>query len=134
MEKGYMMGKQISILAIEDEEHIRNILKYNLKLDGFEVCVAENGRKGLELAREKIPDVILLDWMIPEMDGLEVLSELKKDERTENIPVFMLTAKAMAGDLEQALREGANDYITKPFDSAKLGQLIKFKLENLVKT
>lgn len=128
------MEKQIFVLAIEDEEHIRNILKYNLKLDGFEVCVAEDGRKGLELAREKIPDVILLDWMIPEMNGLEVLSELKKDERTENIPVFMLTAKAMSGDLEQALHKGADDYITKPFDSTKLGQIIRSKLENLVKS
>ena len=129
-----MMSEQISILAVEDEEHIRNILKYNLKLDGFEVYVAENGRKGLELARQKIPGVILLDWMLPEMTGLEVLSELKKDVQTKDIPVFMLTAKAMASDLEQALREGANDYITKPFDPAKLGQMIKSKLENLVTT
>jgi len=128
------MSEQISVLAIEDEEHIRNILKYNLKLDGFEVYVAEDGRRGLELALQKIPDVILLDWMIPEMDGLEVLSELKHDQRTENIPVFMLTAKAMMGDLEQALREGADDCITKPFDPVKLGQMIKSKLENLVKT
>ncbi len=128
------MSEQISILAVEDEEHIRNILKYNLELDGFEVYVAENGREGLELACQKTPDVILLDWMLPEMTGLEVLSELKKDEQTKDIPVFMLTAKAMAGDMDQALREGANDYITKPFDSAKLGQIIKSKIEDMVKT
>ena len=127
------MSEQISVLAIEDEEHIRNILKYNLKLDGFEVYVAEDGRKGLELARQKIPDLILLDWMLPEMTGLEVLSELKRDEKTQGTPVFMLTAKAMIGDLEQALRQGADDYITKPFDPVKLGQTIRSKLENLVK-
>ena len=128
------MGERVSILAVEDEEHIRNILKYNLELDGFEVYVAENGRKGLELARQKIPDVILLDWMLPEMTGLEVLCELKRDEKTQDIPVFMLTAKAMIGDLEEALREGADDYITKPFDPVKLGQTIMSKLENLVKS
>ena len=128
------MSEQISILAVEDEEHIRNILKYTLELAGFEVHVAENGRNGLELARQEIPDVILLDWMLPEMTGLEVLSELKKDEQTKDIPVFMLTAKAMGGDLEQALREGADDYLTKPFDPATLGQTIRSKLENRVTT
>lgn len=129
-----MMSEKISILAVDDEENIRNILKYCLELDGFEVYVAENGRKGLELARQEIPDVILLDWMLPEMTGLEVLSELKKDDQTKDIPVFMLTAKAMTDDLEQAIREGADDYITKPFDPAKLGQTIKSKLENKVTT
>ena len=128
------MSEQISILAVEDEEHIRNILEYNLKLDGFEVCMAEDGREGLELARQMRPDVILLDWMMPEMSGLEVLLELKKDEETKNIPVFMLTAKAMMNDIKQALCEGADDYITKPFNPAELGQTIRTKLENLVKS
>ena len=128
------MSGQISVLVVEDEEHIRNILEYNLKLDGFEVCVAEDGRKGLELARQMRPDVILLDWMMPEMNGLEVLSELKKDEQTKHIPVFMLTAKAMIRDVREALSEGADDYITKPFDATELAQTIRSKLENLVKT
>lgn len=103
------MDKQISVLAIEDEMHIRKVLEYNLKLEGFKVHLAEDGRSGLELARQINPDVILLDWMLPEMTGLEVLSELKQDEKTQEIPVFMLTAKAMSGDLAQALREGADD-------------------------
>jgi len=127
------MSKQISVLAIEDEEHIRKILEYNLRLDGFDVHLAEDGRSGLEVARRIKPDVILLDWMLPEMTGLEVLSELKCDEKTQDIPVFMLTAKAMSGDLAQALREGADDYITKPFNPGELGQAIKSKLENIVK-
>ena len=126
------MDKQISVLAIEDEMHIRKVLEYNLKLEGFKVHLAEDGRSGLELARQINPDVILLDWMLPEMTGLEVLSELKQDEKTQEIPVFMLTAKAMSGDLAQALREGADDYITKPFNPVELGQTIKFKLENMV--
>ena len=105
------MSKRIPILIIEDEEHIRNILDYNLRLDGFEVYLAEDGRQGLELADQKKPDVILLDSMMPEMNGLEVLSQLKQNKHTENIPVFMLTAKAMTQDVGQALSEGADDYI-----------------------
>ena len=68
------MGKKISILVVEDEEHIRTILKYNLKLDGFKVYLAEDGPTALELARKKKVELILLDWMMPGMDGLEVLS------------------------------------------------------------
>ena len=123
------MSKRISVLVVEDEEHIRNILEYNLKLDGFEVYLAENGPAGLELAREKKFDVILLDWMMPEMDGLEVLSELKHDKRTARIPVFMLTAKGMVGDIDRAFAVGADDYITKPFDPVLLGNTVKNKLE-----
>ena len=128
-----MMSEQIRVLVVEDEGHIRNILEYNLRLDGFEVYLAEDGREGLELAYDKIPDVILLDWMMPEMNGLEVLAELKRDKRTKDIPVFMLTAKAMTRDVELCLCEGADDYISKPFDQAELGQTIKSKLEILVK-
>ncbi len=128
------MSEKIPVLVVEDEEHIRNILEYNLKLDGFEVYLAEDGLTGLELARRKELEVILLDWMMPEMNGLEVLSELKNDKRTEHIPVFMLTAKAMTDDLAQALQLGADDYIAKPFDPVTLGQIIRQKLENLVKS
>ena len=128
------MSEKISVLVVDDEEHIRNILEYNLKLDGFEVYLAEDGLAGLELARQKKFEVILLDWMMPEMNGLEVLSELKNDKRTEHIPVFMLTAKAMTDDLAQALQLGADDYIAKPFDPITLGQIIRQKLENLVKS
>ncbi|MCJ7776825.1 MAG: response regulator [Sedimentisphaerales bacterium] len=127
------MDKQISVLVIEDEEHSRRILEYNLKLDGFEVQAAENGLKGIELARKMHPDVILLDWMMPGMDGLGVLSELRRDKATENTPIFMLTAKGMMADVGRALCEGADDYITKPFDPMHLGKIIKKKLERCVK-
>ena len=126
---GRTMSKKISVLVIEDEEHIRTVLEYNLKLDDFDVYLAADGRTGLELAREKNPDVILLDWMMPDMDGLKVLSELNCDENTKNIPVFMLTAKGMMEDVGRALYEGADDYITKPFDPMQLGEIIKKKLE-----
>jgi len=128
-----MMSERISVLVIEDEEHVRKVLEYNLKLDGFEVYLAEDGPCGLEAARERRPDVILLDWLMPKIDGLEVLSELKHDEKTKHIPVFMLTAKGMMLDVGRALYEGADDYITKPFDPIQLGETIKQKLEKCAK-
>jgi len=125
---------RISVLVIEDEAPIRKVLKYNLERDGFEVHLAANGKIGLEIARKQKPQSILLDWLMPEMDGLQVLAELKQDEITKNIPVFMLTAKVMPGDVGQAIIEGVDGYFAKPFDATKLGQTLKYKLEDLVKT
>lgn len=123
------MSKRIVILVVDDQKHIRIVLEYNLKLDGFEVYLAADGHTGLKLARQICPDVILLDWMMPEMDGLKVLTELKHDDRTKHIPVFMLTAKGMLTDIKMAFDMGADDYITKPFDAIQLGKIIKEKLE-----
>jgi len=123
------MDDLTKILVIEDEEHIRTVLSYNLKLDGFEVHLAENGIIGLRMAHEIKPELILLDWMMPGLDGLQVLSELKNDDMTKSIPVFMLTAKSMMTEVGRALYEGADDYITKPFDVVELGQILKEKLE-----
>ncbi len=126
------MSTQISVLVIEDEAHIRVALEYNLKMDNFDVTLAENGKLGLEKAKEMKPQLILCDWMMPEMNGLEVLDELKKNEELKDIPVFMLTAKGMSGDMEQALEKGADDYITKPFDPLKLGEMLREKLKGKV--
>jgi len=127
------MSEQITILVVEDEAHIRRVLEYNLKLDGFEVYLAEDGATGLKLARENSPDVILLDWLMPVMNGLQVLAELKTDSSTEHIPVFMLTAKGMLSDVMQAIEMGADDYITKPFNPIQLGKTIREKLEKCAK-
>jgi DNA-binding response OmpR family regulator len=126
-----MSSEVISVLVIEDEPHIRDILEHNLKLDGFEVYAAGDGSTGLELVHEKSPKLILLDWMMPGMDGLEVLSRLKSDNKTEHIPVFMLTAKGSMYDLGQALYKGADDYITKPFDPTELGKIVREKLKKV---
>lgn len=99
------MNEPVRILVVEDEENIRKILEYSLKIDGFDVFLAENGRMALELAQTEKPDVILLDWMMPEMDGLAVLSRLKNNKETEDIPVFMLTAKGVMSDVGRALYE-----------------------------
>jgi DNA-binding response OmpR family regulator len=127
------MSEQITILVVEDEAHIRRVLEYNLKLDGFEVYLAEDGATGLKLARENSPDVILLDWLMPAMNGLQVLAELKTDGNTEHIPVFMLTAKGMLNDVTQAIEMGADDYITKPFNPIQLGKTIREKLGKCAK-
>jgi DNA-binding response OmpR family regulator len=127
------MSEHITVLVVEDEAHIRRVLEYNLKLDGFEVYLAEDGATGLKLAREKSPDVILLDWLMPEMNGLQVLKELKNNSNTEHIPIFMLTAKGMLSDVTQAIDMGADDYITKPFNPMQLGKTLREKLEKCAK-
>ena len=127
------MNEHMTVLVVEDEAHIRRVLEYNLKLDGFVVYLAEDGAAGLKLALEKRPDVILLDWLMPFMNGLQVLAELKNDSKTEDIPVFMLTAKGMLSDVTQALDMGADDYITKPFNPTQLGKTIREKLEKCAK-
>ncbi|MCP4601987.1 MAG: response regulator [Proteobacteria bacterium] len=124
------MSDHISVLCIDDEENIRTLVEYNLRLDGFNVLLAPNGRKGLKAAKKEQPDLILLDIMMKGMDGLEVLAKLKQDERTRGIPVFMLTAKSLIGDMERAFKMGADDYIVKPFEADMLSQTIKRKLEN----
>ena len=127
------MNRRFSVLLIEDEEHIRAIVEYSLGLDGLEVYLAENGPAGLDIATSKKPDVILLDWMLPGMDGLQVLEKLKADQRTKSIPVFMLTAKRMMQDVGKALYAGADDYIVKPFEAEELGEMVRRKLENIIK-
>jgi CheY-like chemotaxis protein len=121
--------KTIRVVVIEDEPHIRTVLEYNLKMDGFNVQLATNGREGLDLVRKVKPDLVLCDWMMPEMNGLEVVEALKNDSALRRIPVFMLTAKSMVGDVEDAFKAGADDYLSKPFDPLKLAQIIRLKLE-----
>ena len=127
------MSDTIRVLVIEDEAHIRMALEYNLQMDGFEVHLAENGRLGIEAVGRVRPDLVLCDWMMPEMNGVEVVRELKGSPKTSHLPVFMLTAKSMVGDVEEAFKAGADDYITKPFDPLKLGEMLRHKLAKLQK-
>jgi two-component system phosphate regulon response regulator PhoB len=121
------LSKWIPVLVIEDEELVRKALKRGLQLYGFRIYLAEDGPAGLRLAQDKKPAFILLDWMMPGMDGLQVLAELKHNEQTEHIPVFMLTGRGMIGDLDQAFEIGADGYITKPADLGDLGRIVKAK-------
>jgi len=104
-----------AILIIEDEHDIRELISYTLENEGYEVFKAADGTKGLETARKKTPDLILLDIMLPDIDGLEVCRRIKRDEHTGSIPVIMLTAKSEDSDVISGLELGAEDYITKPF-------------------
>ena len=123
------MSRRITVLAIDDDKFMRETFEYYLWLDGFKVYLAENGHAGIRMAKKKQPELILLDWTMPGMNGLEVLTCLKHDEETERIPVFMLTAKGKIGDVERAFDIGVDNYITKPFDPEELGKIIKKKLQ-----
>lgn len=103
------------VLVVEDEESILELLRYNLDKAGFTVIPAGSGEDGLALARRRRPDLILLDLMLPGMDGLEVCRLLKRGRETEGIPVVMLTARGEEADIVAGLELGADDYLTKPF-------------------
>jgi len=103
------------ILVVEDEEDILELIKYNLAKEGYQVSVAMTGETAVDTAKRVLPDLILLDIMLPGMDGLEVCKMLKHDPATINIPVVMLTAKGEETDIVTGLELGADDYITKPF-------------------
>jgi two-component system alkaline phosphatase synthesis response regulator PhoP len=108
------------ILAVEDDEDILELLRYNLSKEGYQVTVATTGEEGLQSARSTPPDLILLDLMLPEMDGLEVCRRLKIDPKIRHVPIIMLTAKGEEADIVIGLELGADDYITKPFGTRVL--------------
>ncbi|MGH7197611.1 MAG: response regulator [Candidatus Omnitrophota bacterium] len=108
------MPKQ-SILVIDDEKDIVKLLQYNLEREGHHVLTAKNGEDGFELAKSKRPDLVILDLMLPGIDGVEVCKLLKASKDTKSIPVLMLTAKSAEVDQVVGLEVGASDYITKPF-------------------
>jgi len=108
------------ILLIEDNEMNRDMLSRRLERRGYEVVIAVDGREGIQKAQAEIPQLVLMDMSLPEMDGWEATRRLKDDERTREIPVIALTAHAMAGDREKALAAGCDDYDIKPVDFKRL--------------
>ena len=115
-----MSVKAKRILVVDDEEDILNLLSYNLKKAGFEVLTAMDGPEALEIAVKELPGLILLDIMLPNMEGTEVLKRLKADPSTIGVPVIMLTAKGEEIDRIVGFELGADDYITKPFSPREL--------------
>ena len=107
--------KKEKILIVDDEEDILELLKFNLLREGYQVFGALTGEEALKLAQSEGPDLIVLDLMLPGIDGLEVARKLKNDPKTKQIPVVMLTAKGEEADIVTGLELGADDYITKPF-------------------
>lgn len=113
------------ILVIEDEKALADVLGYNLRREGYEVTLAYDGQDGLKQASAKLPDLIVLDLMLPTISGTEVLRELRSSDRTREIPVIILTAKAEEADQVVGFTLGADDYVTKPFSVKVLIQRIK---------
>ena len=119
------------MLIIDDEAPIRLLCRVNLEAEGMEVVEAGDGPTGLELARSVQPDVVLLDVMMPGLDGWAVAEELLDDIETEEIPIIFLTARAEFRDRARGLDIGGVDYITKPFNPVDLAQLVRHLLERL---
>ena len=108
------MGKKL-ILAIDDEKDILKLLQYNLEREGYQVLCAKSGEEGLEAVKSKRPDLVILDVMMPGIDGLEVCKILRANKESRNIPILMLTAKSSEVDQILGLELGASDYVSKPF-------------------
>lgn len=117
--------KKKKIAIIDDEKHITRLLMIELEGAGYEVVMACDGEKGLDLIRLERPDIILLDVMMPKMDGFEMLEVLKKDKDIKDIPVIFLTAKSSTGDIQRGVDLGVEDYVEKPFHAELLIKRIK---------
>ena len=119
------------VLVIDDEAAIRLLCRVNLEAEGMKVDEAADGRSGLDVARQSRPDVILLDVMMPGLDGWQVAEELVNDDRTRDIPIVFLTARADFRDRERGLEAGGIAYLTKPFNPVELAALIEDLLARL---
>ena len=115
----------MTVVLAEDDPDIQLVARLSLKRAGFTVTVVSNGQEALDTISRQPPDVVLLDWMMPEVDGLETCRRLKADPRTANIPVVFLTAKSQEAEIQRGLSLGAAGYVTKPFDALTLGEQIK---------
>ena len=113
------------ILAVDDEKHIVRLVQINLEKEGYEVVTATNGREALEKVASEKPELIIMDVMMPELDGFGALKILKEDPATASIPVIMLTAKAQDADVFQGWKSGADLYLTKPFNPQELLTFVK---------
>lgn len=113
------------ILLVDDEPHFVTTVKDRLEMMGYEIVTASNGKEALEKVDKGVPDLILLDVQMPELDGLEVANRLKSSDKTKSIPIIMLTAKGQLNDVGKAVDIGVKDYIVKPFDPHTLAEKIK---------
>jgi two-component system alkaline phosphatase synthesis response regulator PhoP len=119
------------VLVIDDEAPIRLLCRVNLEAEGMDVLEAGDGKTGLDLARDEQPDVVLLDVMMPGLDGWRVAEELLEDDRTRGIPIIFLTARAEFRDRARGLDIGGVDYVTKPFNPLDLAQLVTGLLDRI---
>lgn len=126
--------KKTTILIVDDEKHILELVKFNLEKEGYRVISAQNGLQAFETAKAEKPDLILLDVMLPEIDGFEVCRMIQRDSEIGEIPIIMLTARSEEIDKILGLEIGADDYITKPFSPRELLARVKAMLRRVQKT
>lgn len=119
------------VLLVEDEAALLTLLRYNLEKEGFEVGEAVDGEEALLMIEERLPDLILLDWMLPTLSGIEVCRRIRRDEAARNVPVIMLTARGEEADRVRGLDYGADDYVVKPFSPGELMARIRAVLRRL---
>lgn len=118
------------ILAVDDEKHIVRLVQINLQKEGYDVITASNGKEALERIAAEKPDLVIMDVMMPQMDGFEALKTLKSQPETVNLPVIMLTAKAQDADVFEGWKSGADLYLTKPFNPSELMSFVKRILQD----
>ncbi|WP_339742618.1 phosphate regulon transcriptional regulator PhoB [uncultured Maricaulis sp.] len=122
---------QPQILVVEDEDALATLLQYNLDREGYQVTIARDGEEALMLAAEATPDLVLVDWMLPKVSGIEVCRRLRGRQETSNIPIIMLTARGEESDRVRGLDIGADDYIVKPFSMTELFARIRAVLRRI---
>ncbi|QTC93031.1 phosphate regulon transcriptional regulator PhoB [Brevundimonas goettingensis] len=119
------------ILVMEDEDALATLLQYNLEKEGYDVVIASDGEEGLVQVDERQPDLVLLDWMLPKVSGIEVCRRLRGRAETRNLPIIMLTARGEESDRVRGLDTGADDYLTKPFSMVELIARIRAVLRRI---
>ena len=120
-----------TVLVIEDEDALATLLQYNLEKEGYEVIVAGDGEEALVSVDEKLPDLIVLDWMLPKVSGIEVCRRLRQRSETRNVPIIMLTARGEESDRIRGLDTGADDYVVKPVSMSELAARARAVLRRL---
>ncbi len=124
-------GMEAVILIVEDEDALATLLQYNLEKEGYRVLFARDGEEGLLTAEERKPDLILLDWMLPKVSGIELCRRLRSRPETQNLPIIMLTARGEETDRIRGLDTGADDYVIKPFSMTELLARIRAVLRRI---
>jgi DNA-binding response OmpR family regulator len=122
------MERQATVLVADDDRDVLNLVRFRLEREGVRVLTAADGEAALQVAREEIPDVCVLDVMMPKLNGFEVLKKLRDGEATAGIRVILLTARSGDSDVDQAFDVGADDYVTKPFNPQELRQRVRAQL------
>jgi two-component system phosphate regulon response regulator PhoB len=119
------------VLVVEDEDSLATLLQYNLQKEGYEVALAGDGEEAMLLVEERLPDLVVLDWMLPKVSGIEVCRRLRQRNETRNVPIIMLTARGEETDRVRGLDTGADDYVVKPFSMTELTARIRAVLRRL---